>query len=100
MTVLVAVLQAKPGKEAALEAELKAIVLKVQTEANALCYALHRAEGNPGKFLVYEKYTDKAALDFHLSAAYMKEMLSNIESLLSEAPALTLYEEIAAIKRR
>jgi quinol monooxygenase YgiN len=100
MTVLIAIIQAKSGKETELEKALKSIIPKVQNEANTLQYVLNRSQGNLGKFLFYEKYADKAALDFHLSSSYLKEMLSSIENLLSEAPAITLYEEIGAIQRR
>lgn len=99
MIILVAALSAKPGKESELEAVLTAIIPKVEAEEGTLQYVLHRSANDPGKFLFYEKYADKAALDFHGSTPYLKELFKCTAELLSEKPTISLYEEIAAIKR-
>lgn len=99
MIILVAALSAKPGKEQELEAALTAIVPQVEPEEGTLQYVLHRSADNPGKFLFYEKYADKAALDFHGSTPYLKQFFKQIAGLLAEKPSISLYEEIAAIKR-
>jgi quinol monooxygenase YgiN len=99
MIILVAALSAKPGKEAELEALLTSVIPKVEAEEGTLQYVLHRSANDPGKFLFYEKYADKAALDFHGSTPYLKELFKGMTELLSEKPVISLYEEIAAIKR-
>lgn len=99
MIILVAVLNAKPGKENELEAAITSIMSQVEAEEGTLQYTLHRSTKEPGKFLLYEKYADKAALDFHGSTPYLKEFFKRTADLLSEKPTISLYEEIAAIKR-
>lgn len=99
MITLTAILRAKQGREAELESLLKAVVPKVEAEAGTLRYILHRHTGEPGTFFFYEQYTDKAALDFHSSTPYLKELFGSIADLLAEKPVISLYEEIAAIQR-
>lgn len=99
MLVVVATMVAKAGKEAELEAVLKAIVPKVQNEEGTISYVLHRAVGEPGKFLFYEVYRDKAALDFHSNTPYFKEMFASTGALLEGRPQIALFEDIASISR-
>jgi quinol monooxygenase YgiN len=99
MIVLIAAMKAKAGKELELENALKSVIPKVETEQGTLKYALHRSQEDAGKFLFYEKYVDKAALDFHGSTPYLKELFKTIANLLSEKPTIDLYEEIAGINK-
>lgn len=99
MIVLVATMKAKSGKEAALETALKSVIPSVERESGTLQYILHRSQHDPGKFLFYEKYSDKAALDFHGSTLYLKELFDKLTDLLEETPAIDLYEEIARINK-
>lgn len=96
MIILIATMKAKQGKEAELETALKSVIPMVELEKGTLQYVLHRSQDDSSKFLFYEKYVDKAALDFHGSTPYLQKMFSTIPNLLSEKPAITLYEEIAA----
>ncbi|MBU2700404.1 quinol monooxygenase YgiN [Sporomusaceae bacterium BoRhaA] len=98
MIVLVATMIAKQGKEAELESALKSVIPMVGLEEDTLQYSLHRSQEDSSKFLFYEKYANKEALEFHGSTPYLKELFSKIENLLLEKPAISLYEEIAAIK--
>ena len=99
MIVLVATLKAKSGKEATLEAALKSVIPSVERESGTLQYILHRSQHDPGKFLFYEKYRDKAALDFHGSTPYLKELFEKLTDLLEDTPSIELYEEIARINK-
>ncbi|HWR43732.1 putative quinol monooxygenase [Sporomusa sp.] len=99
MIVLVATMKAKEGKELELENALKSVIPKVEVEQGTLQYVLHRSQEDASKFLFYEKYVDKAALDFHGSTPYLKELFKTIASLLSEKPSIALYEEIAGISK-
>ncbi len=99
MIVLVATMKAKQGKEPELENALQAVFAKVEQEKGTLQYILHRSQQDAGKFFFYEKYADQAALDFHGSTPYLKELFKTIKDLLAEKPSIDLYEEIAAIKR-
>jgi quinol monooxygenase YgiN len=99
MIILKAVLQAKKGKEKELEKELKAMIPLVQAEPGALVYTLHRSEKDPCRFMFYEKYADRAALDFHRSTPYLKNLFTKIDPLLENKSDAELFEELAGITR-
>jgi quinol monooxygenase YgiN len=99
MIILKAVLQAKKGEEAELEKELRAIIPHVQAEPGTLVYTLHRSRKDPCRFMFYEKYSDRAALDFHAATPYLKNLFSKFDSLLEKKPDVELFEELAGIKR-
>jgi quinol monooxygenase YgiN len=97
MLTVVAVLKAKEGKEKDMEEALKKIVPLVAAEAGTLAYALHRAKKDPTKFLFYEKYQDKEALNSHSSTPYFMELFGTIGPFLDGNPSIDIYEEIASI---
>jgi quinol monooxygenase YgiN len=100
MLVVVAVMKAKAGKEQEVEKALKEMVPKVEAETDTLIYTLHRAKKEPGKFLMYEKYTGKEALAQHSSTPYFMELFSKIGPMLDGAPVIDIYEDLAGIKEK
>jgi len=96
MIVISAVLKAQAGKEKDMEEALRAMIPKVRTEEGTLVFVLHRAQNEPGKFLFYEKYKDKAAFDYHSSTPHIKELFGQIGPLLDGKPNIEMYEELAA----
>ncbi|MBW2636862.1 MAG: antibiotic biosynthesis monooxygenase [Deltaproteobacteria bacterium] len=98
MIVVCAVLEAQAGKENDMEGALKDFMPHVQSEEGTVAYVLHRLKGNPAKFMVYEKYVDDAALAYHGSTEYFKELFDKVGPILAGAPNIEIYEEIAAKK--
>jgi quinol monooxygenase YgiN len=98
MIILIATMRAKQGKEVELETALKSVVPMVGLEKGTLQYVLHRSQDDSSKFLFYEKYADKEALDFHGATPYLQDLFSRIPDLLAEKPSIALYEEIASAK--
>ncbi len=96
MIVISAVMEAAPGKEQEMEEVLRGLVSATQSEEGTLTYVLHRALGNPGKFLFYEKYTDEAALAFHSGTPQFAESFGKLAPLLAGDPVIEMYEELAA----
>ena len=96
MIVVVAILEAQPGKEKELEDALKAVVPNTQAEEGTLAYILHRSQGNPGKFLFYEKYTGEEAFLTHGAAPYLAELFVKVTPLLAGDPVIETYEELAS----
>ena len=94
--VVVAVLKAQAGAEKDMEDALRAMIPKVLSEEGTITYILHRAQNEPGKFLFYEKYRDKAAFDIHSSTEYFQELFRKIGPLLEGQPIVEMYEELAA----
>jgi autoinducer 2-degrading protein len=98
MIVVSAVLEAQAGKENDMERALKDFMPKVQSEEGTIAYILHRSKGNPTKFMVYEKYVDDAALAYHGSTEYFKELFDKVGPILAGAPSIEIYEELASKK--
>ncbi|MBD2463533.1 antibiotic biosynthesis monooxygenase [Oscillatoria sp. FACHB-1407] len=88
-------LKAKPGKEAELRDALLHLVPLSRAEAGCLNYDLHEAIDEPGLFLLYENWTDQAALDLHFSLAHSKEFAANAPNLLAEPLHITVLREIS-----
>jgi quinol monooxygenase YgiN len=45
----------------------------VKKEKGTLEWTLYRSETDPDRFCVFEKYVDKKAIEYHVSADYFKE---------------------------
>lgn len=100
MLVVVAVMKAQVGKEAEMEKALRDMLPKVEAEDGTLAYTLHRMKKQPQKFLMYEKYSDKDALNFHSSTPYFGELFGKIAPLFDGEPVIEVYEELASIKEK
>jgi quinol monooxygenase YgiN len=95
MITLVAIAQAKPGKEKVLEETLLALVPQTRQEAGCINYDLHRSLNKPGVFLFYENWVDRAALDKHGTMPYMLDLRAKTVDLLAEPIQIELYEMIS-----
>ncbi|MBI1999618.1 MAG: antibiotic biosynthesis monooxygenase [candidate division NC10 bacterium] len=83
--------RARPGKEAALEAALEALLLPTHQEPGCLHYSLHRCNDIPGQFITYERWASREALDAHFSSAHVQALLSTLDALLAEPPEIVTY---------
>lgn len=90
MLVIVAKLKAAPGKGNDLAQAMVQIAEKVRTEPGNHGYAVHQSSADQDLVMIYEKYTDKEALDAHRQ--HMKEMGVNLSDLLAGRPELETYE--------
>jgi quinol monooxygenase YgiN len=69
-------MQAQAGRERDLETQLRALLEPTRKEPGCLAYELHKDPENPGKFMLYEKFKDQAALDLHLDTPHFKKFLA------------------------
>jgi quinol monooxygenase YgiN len=79
--VVVAEMQATAGNADALRAVLMAAVAPSNAEAGCIQYRLHEDRESPGKFLFYEIWQDKAALDFHCETPHFKALVAQSAAL-------------------
>ena len=100
MIVVVAAMKAKQGKEQEMEDALRWIIPQVESEEGTLRYILHRAKKEPGKFLFYEMYRDKQALNAHSSTPYFAELFAKIGPMIEGNPSIEIYEDIAASQEK
>ncbi len=92
---VIATMRAKPGKEAALRAELLALVPITRQEPGCINYDLHIATDDPGRFMFHENWTSKPHLDDHLARPHLTAFIAKAGELLAEPPQITLWEQIA-----
>jgi quinol monooxygenase YgiN len=94
MLVVAATLKAAPGKGDELEKGFHALIAEVRKEPGTLTYIVHRALDDPNKFLIYEKYENKEAFDYHASTPHFKEFFKTAGSLLEGRAEIGFYREI------
>ncbi len=95
IVTVVAMFEARPGKEAALRAALAGLVAPTRIEAGCINYDLHQAAGDPGKFVFLENWTSKALLDAHLQSPHLQALLPRVDELCAAPPVISLWERIA-----
>jgi quinol monooxygenase YgiN len=94
VVTVVATFQALPGKEAELRAALIGLVAPTRKENGCLNYDLHQSPEESAKFLFYENWTSKAALDVHLQSAHVKALLPRVDELCTAFPEIKIWEKI------
>ena len=53
-------------------------------EPGCLVYTLMEVIGEPGRFLTFERWTDKAALGVHMTTPHIKEIVPKLEPVLAK----------------
>jgi quinol monooxygenase YgiN len=91
MLAIVAKLKAAPGKGKELAQRMVEISAKVRAnEPGNHMYAVHQSSADQDVVMIYEQYTDKAALDAHRQ--HMKEMGVDLSGLLAGKPELEFFD--------
>ena len=91
---VVAIFQAKPGQEAELKMALISLIAPTRKEAGCINYDLHVSPEDLAKFLFYENWTSKAALDAHLQNDHIKALLPRVDELCVAHPKIKIWEKI------
>jgi len=94
MIVLVAVLQAAEGKGNEVVEEFKKLVPVVRQDPGTVAYIIHQAVDNPDKILVYEKYENREALQYHGQTEHFKAFGQATRGLFAGRPEITMYNEV------
>ena len=74
--------KAKPGREAAMKAFMTQAVTASRFDAGNIDYEAHEVEGQPGVFVIFERWENRAALDSHLGAPRMQELVPELLELM------------------
>lgn len=74
--------RAKPGKEDDLKAFISAAVTPSRNDPGNIDYEAHEVEGQPGTFVIYERWETRALLDAHLSAPRMAALVPEMLELI------------------
>lgn len=87
-------MQAKPGKEAQVEAFLKsALPLANQETGTLLWFAL---KFGPSTFGIFDAFADDAGRQAHLNGAIAAALMANAADLLAEMPTIESVDVLAA----
>jgi quinol monooxygenase YgiN len=81
---VVAIMKAKPGKEAQLHTLLRAALPHFQQEPGCQAYALLADLEDPTRFVSYESWDDEAALQAHMKAPTLTNAMPALEKILAE----------------
>jgi quinol monooxygenase YgiN len=85
---LMVVLRAKEGQETLLEAELRALVGPTRREEGCLQYDLHRAEDQPGAFLLHEVWASREHHTKHTKTPHFLRWNARQDTLLASRDAV------------
>jgi quinol monooxygenase YgiN len=83
---MIAVLDAKPGLADAFRERIVELVRQVRREPGCLIFTAYEARDTPGRFYLYEIYTDAAAFDAHLKTDHVHAFISAIPALSTGGP--------------
>ncbi|WP_210592459.1 putative quinol monooxygenase [Streptomyces sp. GESEQ-35] len=83
--VVVAHYRCAPADADTVRAALLKMREHTRAEPGNLVYEVHAEEGEPGGFLLYERYGDRAGFEAHAAAGYFGELIVEIvRPLLTE----------------
>ena len=81
---VIAEIVSKKEKADELRALLVPFAEKSAREPGCLVYTLMKVIGEPGRFLTFERWTDKAALDAHMVTPDIKAIVPKLEPVLAK----------------
>lgn len=91
---VVATFQARPGKEADLRAALISLLAPTREEPGCVSYDVHQSADDPAKFLFYENWESKEALDAHMRSPHLQKLVPRVDELCMAFPQITQWEKI------
>jgi len=74
--------RALPGKEAAMKTFMTAAVTASRHDAGNIDYEAHQVEGEPGTFVIFERWESREALEGHLHAPRMRDLVPRLLELM------------------
>ncbi len=80
---------AAQGRERLLE-----LAARTHKEAGNIMYRIHEVPGKAEQYMIYEKWQDQAALDYHMSQKYLLDFLADEDKLFDGEVKGTICTEI------
>ena len=81
---VIAEIVAQPGKEAELRDLLVPFAKSSRKEPGCQIYTLLEVQSEPGRFLTFERWKDKAALDVHMTTPAIQEIVPKLQNVLAK----------------
>jgi quinol monooxygenase YgiN len=92
-TVL-ALFEAKPGKEQALKEALTTLIKPTRAEEGCINYDLHQDRDNPAKFMFHENWVNKEAHAKHGTTPHIQAWRAKRDELIIPGTGSTAWEMI------
>jgi autoinducer 2-degrading protein len=97
---MIAILDAKPGLEGTFRERIVELVRAARREPGCDTFAAYEARDTPGRFYLYEIYTDAAAFAAHLQTDHVRTFISAIPDLSTGGPgSLIQLNELIEVPR-
>ena len=93
---VIAELIAKPGSADALRDLLVPFVVTARTEPGCKHYTLMEVQSEPGRFLTFEIWANRAALDAHMVTPQIKELGPKLGPILAKPFTQTFLNAVSA----
>ena len=87
---LVIALKVKDGAGDKFEAAFAKAQKETRKEKGCLTYDLNRDAKEAGRYLIYERWKDLAALEAHLASEYIKTLLAGLGDVVDGAPEVKI----------
>jgi quinol monooxygenase YgiN len=91
---VVALIQAKPGLEERVAAELEALLEPTRAEG-CLDFDMHRSATDPARFMFHENWTSEAALESHFATPHIRRWLALVDELCAAPLDVTRWSPVA-----
>jgi quinol monooxygenase YgiN len=91
---VIATIVAKPGQEARVEQELRALLAPTRAEKGCLNYDMHRSTTDPARFMFHENWTSEAHLDAHLQTPHLQRWIGLMDELLAEPLVISRWAKV------
>lgn len=79
---LIVIFKVKEGEQSKFTKQFENSVSRGRLEAGCVAFHIHMVEGEPAKFVLYERWENQAALDFHFEQPYTKELFEVFKEVL------------------
>jgi quinol monooxygenase YgiN len=83
---MIAVLDARPGRADAFRKRIVELLRQVRREPGCVTFTAYEARDTPGRFYLYEIYSNAAAFDAHLKTDHVRAFISEIPALSTGGP--------------
>jgi len=91
--ICIATFTAKPEKTDVLIEKLSALVPLTRAEDGCITYVLHKGIGNTNLVVMFEKYKDQAAYDFHSKQPYLLQLIDELPEFVDDV-SIELFNEV------
>ena len=92
--VVVAEGKAKPGKEDELRRKLQGLLAPTRAEQGCIQYDMHESVDDPGRFVFFERWTSRDALDEHLKTPHLTDFFGHAEQLLDGGMNIRFFRKV------